>query len=52
MTKLMPPRAHVGIAAQAVRVAALDLFGISSDVFAAAHQALNAVGLGLGESDE
>ena len=44
MTELMPPRANVAIAAQAVRVAALDLFG-SSDVFQAVHQALNAVGL-------
>ena len=44
MTELMPPRANVAIAAMAVRVAALDLFG-SSDVFQAVHQALNAVGL-------
>ena len=52
MTELMPPRANVEIAAEAVRVAAIDLFGAGSDVFAAVHQALNAVGLGLGESDE
>ena len=52
MTELMPPRANVEIAAEAVRVAAIDLFGAGSDVFAAVHQALNAVGLGIDESDE
>ena len=52
MTELMPPRTNVVMAAKAVRMAALDLFGAGSDVFAAVHQALNAVGLGLGESDE
>ncbi len=52
MTELMPPRTNVEIAAEAVRVAALDLFGAGSDVFAAVDQALTAVGLGLGESDQ
>ena len=52
MTELMPPRTNVEIAAEAVRVAALDLFGAGGDVFAAVDQALTAVGLGLGESDE
>ena len=52
MTELMPPRANVEIAAEAVRVAAIDLFGAGSDVFAAVHQALNVVGLGIDESDE
>ena len=45
MTELMPPNANVAIAALAVRVTAIDLFGAGSDVFAAVHQALNAVGL-------
>ena len=45
MTELMPPRVNVEIAALAVRVAAIDLFGPGSDAFAAVHQALNAVGL-------
>ena len=52
MTELMPPETNVEIAALVVRVAALDLFGPGSDVFGAVHQALNAVGLGLDESDE
>ena len=52
MTELMPPETNVEIAALVVRVAALDLFGVGSDVFGAVHQALNAVGLGLDESDE
>ena len=51
MTELMPPVANVGIAAQAVRAAAVDLFGPGGDVFAAVHQALNAVGLRTAESD-
>ena len=45
MTELMPPRTNVEIAAAAVRMAALDLFGAGSDVFAAVDQALGAVGL-------
>ena len=52
MTELMPPRTNVEMAAKAVRMAALDLFGAGSDVFASVHQALSAVGLGLGENDE
>ena len=52
MTELMPPRPNVEIAAEAGRVAALDLFGPNSDVFAAVDQALTAVGLGLGESHQ
>ena len=45
MTELMPPRTTVEMAAEAVRMAAIDLFGAGSDVFAAVDQALNAVGL-------
>ena len=45
MAELMPPRANLAIAAQAVRIAAADLFGAGSDVFSAVHQALSAVGL-------
>ena len=45
MTELMPPRANVEMAAEAVRMAALDLFGAGSDVFAAVDQALGAAGL-------
>ena len=52
MTELMPPRANVEIAALAVRIAALDLFGAGSDVFAAVHQALNVVGLEIDAGDE
>ena len=52
MTELMPPRTNVEMAAEAVRMAALDLFGAGGDVFAAVDQALGAVGLGLGEGDE
>ena len=52
MTELMPPRTNMETAAAAVRMAALDLFGAGSDVFAAVHKALSAVGLGLGEGDE
>ena len=52
MTELMPPRVNVEIAALAVRIAALDLFGAGSDVFAAVHQALNAAGLPMEESDQ
>ncbi|MCY4602388.1 MAG: M4 family metallopeptidase [Acidobacteria bacterium] len=48
MTALMPPGANLAIAAQAVRVAALDLFGAGSDVFLAVNQALSAVGLPVG----
>ena len=52
MTELMPPNANVEIAALAVRVTAIDLFGPGSDVFAAVHQALNAVGLPIEQNDE
>ena len=52
MTELMPPSANVEIAALAVRVAAIDLFGVGSDAFAAVHQALNAVGLPVEQNDE
>ncbi len=52
MTELMPPRANVETAALAVRIAAADLFGAGSDVFAAVHQALNAVGLPIEQNDE
>ncbi|MXY16365.1 MAG: M4 family metallopeptidase [Acidobacteria bacterium] len=52
MTELMPPGANVVIAALAVRVTAIDLFGAGSDVFAAVHQALNAVGLPIEQNDE
>ena len=36
---------NVKVAALAVRVAAIDLFGLGSAAFAAVHQALDAVGL-------
>ncbi len=52
MTELIPPRVNVEIAALAVRIAALDLFGAGSDVFAAVHQALNVVGLEIDAGDE
>ena len=52
MTELMPPQVNVEIAALAVRLAALDLFGLGSDVFGAVHQALNAVGLPIEENAE
>ena len=52
MTELIPPQVNLPIAALAVRIAALDLFGAGSDVFAAVHQALNAVGLEIDAGDE
>ncbi len=52
MTELMPPSVNVEIAALAVRLAAIDLFGVGHDVFGAVHQALNAVGLPIEENDE
>ena len=52
MTELMPPSANVEIAALAVRVTAIDLFGPGSDVFAAVHQALSAVGLPVEQNNE
>ena len=52
MTELMPPSVNVEIAALAVRLAAIDLFGVGHDVFGAVHQALNAVGLPIEENAE
>ena len=45
MTELMPPQMNVEIAAAAVRLAAIDLFGAGSTVFGAIDQALLAVEL-------
>ena len=52
MTELIPPQVNLPIAALAVRIAALDLFGAGSDVFSAVHQALNVVGLEIDAGDE